>query len=161
MDIEFINKTEKKFEAGHFAFYKFEVSNRDKNDSFIECFLKESNYKIEDNNALGRPFNIGLLTHSDFKYFNLESLTNFFNEFSKPEGWTDNTKIKNQLAFFNDIYSNSTAKDFYLISPSFFDGLNSDSNPKLNFVAQVYLWYYLVIWLDGDNILTVCQMYMD
>jgi hypothetical protein len=162
MTFELLDRTEKNFGAGLFALYKFKVLDCEQTGSMVDEFLKQSGQKITVASGLGPPFNNNLLRQTDFKYFTKASLISFFDEFSQPAGWTDNTFIKNQLSYLKDTYSRSGAKEFFLITPNFFDiNFYEEINPKFNLVADVYLWYYLILTVDKANHLTVCQMYMD
>lgn len=157
-----INKNGKLWGSGYLCIYEYTYPLNTNFDVIIINFIKDENYLIDDRSSLGNPFNFEFINCNDLKKLNRKELYDFFDAFADPKGWSDPKEIKNEIHFFKSITNEN--EEFYMLSIDFFERNNPNlfefKSEKLNFVANVYLYYFLIFWFKNDK-MYLCLMCLD
>ena len=140
--------------------------------TFLEDFL-HSKYFKEDclplivkrdvehkHNFLKRVFNEDKLSIKDFKIMSKVKLLQFFDEYSKEESWRDDRNDFVRLnKKFDDFLMKETCDTYFLLSKEWFP---KNSIILDQFSVDIYIYYFLIIWIDEkEKLLTVCEWKYD
>jgi hypothetical protein len=100
-------------------------------------------------------FNLSNLDVTNFKVFNKAGLVDFFNEYAQSDDWgEDRAAFIAIMDEFNRLLEKQRSDKFFLISKEWF----SKGDPVLNQDSEIYLYYFLIIWIDIDKgIVNVCE----
>jgi hypothetical protein len=140
-------------------------------NDFLNTFIHSANFKEnclpfmvkknrgENDRFLKHAFNADALDIEDFKILKKDELFNFFDNYSREGSWGDDRAdfliIKKKL---NDLIEKETTDHFYLISKEWFD----KGSKLLNDNSDIYLYYFLIIWLDSDKkVVNICELNYD
>jgi hypothetical protein len=143
----------------------------DSPNNFFNEFIHSDNFKEDclpfivkksigkNDRFLKHAFNANNLTIADFKILSNAEILHFFDEYSKDSKWGDDKDdfivIMNR---FSTLIRKETSDKFFLISKEWFD----KANKILNEDSDIYLYYFLIIWLDVDNkMVNVCEWNYD
>lgn len=156
MKFRLLKKEAKLWNSGYMALYDYMISSDNVDRQNLDDFLDPHNYSIDDDSALGNPFNISLLKNEDFKTYTFEQLCTFFDDFAAPNRWTKPEEIAEEIEYLKVILSESESNHFYFISTDMFN----HANPKTEFSGMAYIYYFLIFWFNKKN-MKICQMCMD
>lgn len=158
--MNFINQIQISENNQGFYLTEFQLDSKldNSDDSIIDEFIKSESFtydclpemiKKDKNNPdfyLRQLFDNEKISTIDFQRFGINELIDFFENYAKHNDWVDDQEdFLKVFTIFKTKLSMNKSVGYFLLSK---DSFNSDNEKIRNPEGWIYIYYFLIIWVD-------------